>query len=204
MFFKKKLTDCKDLVDAGQIDKPFHNKFFAAAIYSYPSHKDKEVMDRIYSQKKLIEEYGVAEAVNALAQITTYTDQYINFSDKFIQDIPHWSDPTNVSQTSTRFVLNGYRYIAEQHGSNFCSMACLYRNDEPIFACTSITTQNTSGEFKTALNIISSKVNEDEIKVLVAFANTAQARAKLKREESWNKLMKEDAKKSDEVIKNRF
>ncbi len=204
MFFKKKLIDCKDLVDAGQIGKPFHNKFFATAVYSYPSHKDKEVMDRIYAQKKLIEEYGVAEAVNALAQITTYADEYINFSDKFIQEIPHWSDPTNVSQTSTRFVLNGHKYIAEQHGSNFCSMACLYRNDEVIFACTSITTQDTSGKFKTALNIISSKINEDEIKALVAFANTAQARAKQKRDASWDKIMEEDAKKSEAEIKHRF
>ena len=204
MFFKKKLIDCKDLVDADQIGKPFHNKFFASAIYSYPSHKDKEVMDRIYLQKKLIEEYGVAETVHSLAQITTYSDEYINFSDEFIQEIPNWSDPANVSQTSTKFVLNGHRYIAEQHGSNYCLMTCLYRDDEVVFVCTSIATQDSLDKVKTALNIITSQLNEDEIKVLVAFANTAEARAKQKREESWNKLMEEDSKKSEEAIKNRF
>lgn len=205
MFFKKKqLIDCKDLVDAEQIGKPFHNQYLATATYSFPSHKDKEVMDRIYAQKKLIEKYCVFEVVNALAKITTYSDAYINFSEKFIQKIPHWSDPRNVSQTSTRFSLNGINYIAEQHSSNYCSLECLYRNDEIIFVATLITTQDSSGEIKYTIDIASSILNEKEIKLLTAFATTAEILGKQKRDASWDKMMNEVDKKSEAEIKRRF
>ena len=204
MFFKKKRIDCKNLIDADQIGKPFHNQYLATATYSFPSHKDKEVMDRIYAQKKLIEKYCVFEVVNALAKITTYSDAYINFSDKFIQKIPHWSDSKNVSQTSTRFTLNGINYIAEQHSSNYCSLECLYRNDEIIFVSTLITTQDSYGTIKYAIDIASSMLNEEEIKILIAFANTAEILGKQKRDASWNKMIKEDTEKAEAEIKRRF
>lgn len=82
-------------------------------------------------------------------------------------------------------------------------MVCLYRNDEIVFVGTAITTQDSFGTFKTAIDIESSMLNEEELKLLTAFATTAEILGKQKRDASWDKMMNEVDKKSEAEVKRR-
>lgn len=202
MFLNRKTKDCIDLLNENKcvIGIPYVNKFLAAANYSYPSHKDKDVMDRIFYQKKLIDENGMFEAILSLAKNTTFSNEYINYTGKLIQKTPRWSDEKNYSQSSTTFTLAGKSYTAEQHSSNFNSLVCLYRNKELIFGATLIGHQQ--GE-RDAIAIESSKLELEEIGLLVAFANLSEDMAKSKRNSSWNKLIEQQtAEYEDKISKN--
>jgi hypothetical protein len=203
MFFKKKSKDCIELISANKsiIGKPFHDKFLTSASYSYPSHKDKDVMDRIFDQKKLIDGNGVFETVLALARNTAYGDEFIKFSDRLIQDVPRWSDKLNYSQTSTTFVLNGSTYTAEQHSSNFNSLVCLYKNNDLIFGATLIGHQ---GDNIDSVAIASSKLTIEEIQLLIDFANLSAQVSKQKRDASWNSLMEKDLAEHESRVKQNF
>lgn len=203
MFFKKKTKDCIELLKANKdiIGRPFHNRYLASATYSYPSHKDKDVMDRIFNQKKLIDENGFFETILSLARNTAYGHEYIKFTDKLIQEIPHWSDSRNYSQTSASFILNGESYIAEQHSSNFNSLVCLYKNSELIFGATLIGHRQSG---KDAIAIGSSKLKSDEVSLLIAFANLSEQSASKNRSDNLNKLVKQQTSESEERIKNNF
>lgn len=203
MFLKKKTYDCIELLNANEpiIGKPFHNRFLAAATYSYPSHKDQDVMNKIFQQKKLIDENSVFETVYSLARNTAYGEEYVKFTDEFKQEIPRWSDKRNYSQTSATFVLNGKTYIAEQHSSNFNSVVCLYKNSELIFGATLI---GHRANERDAIAIASSNLDENEIVLLVALANLSYELTKSKREVSWNKLMQEQSSDLDGKVKRNF
>lgn len=203
MFFKKNTKDCIELLNANKsvIGKPFHNRYLAAATYSYPSHKDADVTNRIFQQKKLIDENGVFETVLSLARNTAYGDEYIKFTDKLIQEVPRWSDSRNYSQTSTTFVLNGATFIAEQHSSNFNSLACLYKNNELIFGATLI---GHRADERDAIAIASSKLNTDDLNLLISFANLSEDVAKNKRDASWNSLMDKDLSEHENRVKQNF
>lgn len=203
MFFKKKSIDCIELLNANKaiMGMPFHNKFLVSASYSYPSHKDKDVMDRIFNQKKLIDENGVFETVLTLARNTAFGDEYIKFSDKLIQDVPRWSDKKNYSQTSATFLLNGANYTAEQHSSNFNSLVCLYKNNELIFGATLIGHQ---ADINDSVAIASSKLTFEEIQLLIDFANLSTQVSKQRRESSWDDLMEKDLAEHESRIKQNF
>jgi len=203
MFFKKKTIDCNSLLDGSKSDisKPFNNRFLASAKYSYPSHNDKEVMDRIFYQKKLVDEYGVFEAIHSLARNTAYGEEYIKFTEKLIQNVPRWSDWRNYSQTSATFLFNGLTYTAEQHSSNFNSLVCLYRNSELIFGATLIGRRQNENDY---ISISNSKLDEEEIRRLIAFANLSEDTAKQKRNQSWNKFTEEQASELEDRIKQNF
>jgi hypothetical protein len=203
MFFKKKLKDCIELLNSNksELGKPFHNKFLASASYSYPSHRDKEVVDRIFNQKKLIDENGVFETVLFLASNTAFINEYIRFTNKFIQDVPHWSDKRSFSQTSATFILNGATYTAEQHSSNFNSLVCLYKNLELVFGATLI---GHNGTTKDAIAIASSKLTNDEVQLLIDFANLSAQVSKRRREASWNTLLEKDTMEQEDRTKQNF
>lgn len=203
MFFSKKSKDCIELLDANKssLGKPFHNKFLASASYSYPSHKDKEVMDRIFTQKKLIDENGVFETILLLARNTAFGDEYIRFTNKLIQDVPRWSDKKNFSQTSATFILNGDTYTAEQHSSNFNSLVCLYKNIELVFGATLI---GHNGSTKDAIAIASSKLCYAEVQLLIDFANLSAQVSKQSREASWSSLMEKDLIEQEDRTKQNF
>lgn len=203
MFFKKKLKDCVELLNANKnaLGKPFHNKFLSSATYSYPSHRDKDVTERIFNQKKLIDENGVFETILSLARNTAHGDEYINFTDKLIQEVPRWSDKRNFSQTSATFILSGATYTAEQHSSNFNSLTCLYKNNELIFGATLI---GYSADTKDAIAIASSKLSYEEIRLLIDFANLSSQVSKQRREASWNSLMEKDLNEQEARTKQNF
>jgi hypothetical protein len=203
MFFKKKPMDCISLLDGNKSDigKPFNNRFLASATYSYPSHKDKDVMDRIFYQKKLVDENGVFEAIHSLARNTAYGEEYIKFSEKLIQNVPRWSDWRNYSQTSATFLLNGVTYTAEQHSSNFNSLVCLYRNSDLVFGATLIGRRQHECD---SISISNSKLDEKETSLLIAFANLSEDTAKRKKNESWSKFTEEQASEFEDRVKQNF
>lgn len=201
--FKKKTKDCIGLLNANNviIGKPFQNKFLASATYSYPSHKDEDVMSKIVHQKKLIDENSVFETVFSLARNTAFGEDYISFTNKFSQEVPHWSDKRNYSQSSAMFVLNGKTYSAEQHSSNFNSLVCLYANSELIFGATLI---GHRADERDAIAIADSKLNQNEISLLVAFANLSEDTAKRKKNASRSQLMEQQALEDEDKVKQSF
>lgn len=203
MFFKKKTKDCIELLNANKqiLGKPLCKRFLKSATYSYPSHKDQEVMNRIFHQKNLIDANNVFETVYFLARNTAYGNEYIEFTGKFIQEIPHWSDKRNYSQTSSTFILNGETYTAEQHSSNFNSIVFLYRNSELIFGATLI---GHRADERDAIAIENSKLDENEVIHLVAFANLSDETARSNREASWEKLKDQKISEIEEKIKRNF
>lgn len=202
MFFKK-TKDCIELLNANKqiVGKPLQNRFIASAIYSYPSHKDQEAMNRIFHQKKLIDENSVFETVYFLARNRAYRDEHIKFTNTFTQEIPHWSDKRNYSQSSTKFLLNSKTYSAEQHSSNFNCAVFLYKNSELIFGATLI---GHRADERDAIAIENSKLDENEITLLVALANLSNETAKTKKDAICKELMEEQTSDLEENIKRNF
>lgn len=198
-----KTKDCIELLNANKkyFGLPYQNRYLASATYSYPSHKDKSVMDRIFHQKKIIDENGFFETTLSLATNTAYGDEYIKYTNKFIQTVPKWSDKKSNSQSSTTFKLNEVIYTAEQHSSNFNSLVCLYKNKEIIFCATLI---GRRGNDRDAISITSSKLMDDELKLLIAFANLSEEVAGKRRRKSLNDLMDQQNSEYENKVNQNF
>lgn len=200
-FLKKKLKDCLGLIDTNFIGKPLNNKFLSAAKYSFPSVKDKALMDRIYSQKKLVETHGAFEAIYLLAKNIALNEIYVKYEDKINLTIPLWSDAKIFSQSSSKFVLNEQVYIAQQHSSNFNSIVGLYKNDELIFSATHIGSSNCKND---RIDIASSKLSETDLTYLIALANYIEQLGKQERHSVLNNFLEQDAKAYKEKVSKNF
>ncbi len=202
MFFKK-LKDCSELINESNFNSlKIKNKFLSAASYSYPKGTNTDLMDRIYKQKLLIENYGVFETVYLLSKhLSALSASYVHYADKISQDRPNWSDEKITHQASCDFNLENISFTAEEFSSNLKTAVWLYKNKELIFAATNF------GSYDGKINRIdiqASKLDEEDIKKLVQLANSVEDLSKEMTHQNIDTLMSQIEEKQNKNIEGNF